>query len=149
MRQPIRRSWPCELIEKRRRLACRLLLAPSILWFGLSGRCSADDATRSFAKPLPPTQRVFFDNINLSAREFFSAYMSQSAEERRYAELYLLGVLDATEGLSWCDYRAFKTTTLGEEIYLGFRSLEKSEEDRRAAHVIAGILGKKFPCRGN
>lgn len=135
--------------DNRGCLARRLLLASSVLWLGLSGSCSADDATRNFTKPLPPTQRVFFDNINLSAREFFVAYMSKSVEERRYAELYLLGVLDATEGLSWCDYRTFKTVTVGEEIYLGFKGLAKSEEDRRAAHVIARILGEKFPCRGN
>jgi hypothetical protein len=100
-----------------------------------------------FTKPLPPTQRVFIDNANLTAEDFFSAYMSKSVEERRYAELYLLGVMDSTEGKSWCDYRTFKTITIGEEIFLGFKALEKSKQDSRAAYVITDILSNKFPCR--
>ena len=100
-----------------------------------------------FTAPAAPTQRLFIDNINLTAEDFFAAYMSQTVEERRYAELYLLGVLDATEGIGWCDYRTFKTTTLGEEIFSGFKALEPARLKARAAHVIADILARRFPCR--
>lgn len=108
----------------------------------------ADVMPHRLVAPLPPTQRIFIDNINLTAREFFAAYMSKTVEERRYAELYLLGVLDSTEGASWCGYRAYKTTTIAEELYAGFQKLEKRMQDRRAAHVISDMLGKKFPCEG-
>jgi len=124
------------------------LLISSLFGLLLFSNAGAETAVRNFTKPLPPTQRIFIDSTNLSAAEFFSAYMSKSAEERRYAELYLLGVLDSTEGVSWCNYRTYKTTTLGEEIYLGFKDLAKSKQDLRAAHVITEILGKKFPCPG-
>lgn len=100
-----------------------------------------------FTAPAAPTQRLFIDNINLTAEDFFTAYMSQTVEARRYAELYLLGVLDATEGIGWCDYRAFKTTTLGEEIFSGFKAMEPARLKARAAHVIADILARRFPCR--
>jgi len=33
--------------------------------------------------------------------------MSKDADERKNAELYLLGVMDVTEGRSWCDYLTF------------------------------------------
>jgi hypothetical protein len=97
--------------------------------------------------PLAPTQRIFIDNINLTAREFFLAYMSKSVEERRYAELYLLGVLDSTEGTAWCSYRTF-ITAIDEDLYLGFKELENQKQDKRAAQVIAEILSKEFPCGG-
>lgn len=102
--------------------------------------------TRKFTMPASPTQRAFIENTNLSAQEFFAAYMSKSVETRRYAELYLLGVLDASEGAAWCDYRQYRTITLGEEIYTGFKELDSSKQGARAAHVILEILGKKFPC---
>jgi hypothetical protein len=104
-------------------------------------------ANPRFTSPLPSTQRVFVDNINLTAEDFFSAYMSSAVEQRRYAELYLLGVLDATEGLAWCDYRRFKTVTVGEEIFSGFKALDPSKQKARAAHVIVGILSRQFPCQ--
>lgn len=108
---------------------------------------SAGAGSPRFTEATPPTQRVFVENTNLSAEDFFTAYMSQAVEERRYSELYLLGVLDATEGTAWCDYRKFKTTTLGEEIFAGLKGLEPSRRKVRAARVIVDILSSKFPCR--
>lgn len=124
----------------------RLLI--SILGILILTGARAEGNSPSFTKPLPPMQRIFIDNTNLTARDFFSAYMSKSAETRRYSELYLLGVLDSTEGVSWCDYRTFKTITLGEEVYLGFKQLAEVKQSARASHIITEILGKKFPCGG-
>ena len=128
--------WP-----HRRMLLASLVLVAASLSPGLSA------AGPRFTSPAPATQRLFIDNINLTAEDFFAAYMSQAVEERRYAELYLLGVLDATEGIGWCDYRTFKTTTLGEEIFAGFKALEPARLKARAAHVIADILARRFSCR--
>lgn len=125
----------------------RLLLASLVLLAGsLSPGLPA--AGPRFTSPAPPTQRLFIDHVNLTAEDFFAAYMSQTVEERRYAELYLLGVLDATEGIGWCDYRTFKTTTLGEEIFSGFKALDPARLKARASRVIADILARRFPCRG-
>lgn len=124
----------------RMRIASLVLLAGS-----LSPGLPA--AGPRFTSPAPSTQRQFIDHTNLTAEDFFAAYMSQTVEERRYAELYLLGVLDATEGIGWCDYRTFKTTTLGEEIFAGFKALDPARLKARASHVIAEILARRFPCR--
>lgn len=118
-----------------------------ILGFNLFLDARAEEDGINLVKPISPTQRVFIDNINLTVKDFFSAYMSKSVDERRYAELYLLGVMDATEGRSWCDYRAYKTITLGEEVFLGLKALDKSKQGDRAAYVISNILSNKFPCR--
>jgi hypothetical protein len=107
---------------------------------------NAEQGALKLTAPIAPTQRVFFDNINLTARDFYSAYMSKSVDERRYAEMYLLGVLDSTEGTAWCSYRLYKTTTIAEDLYLSFKSLDDHQMQRRAAQVIAEVLSKKFPC---
>jgi len=108
----------------------------------------ADGSKQGLTQPLPPTQRLFIENTNLTVKAFFAAYMSESIGERRYAEMYLLGTLDATEGKSWCDYYAFKTTTLAEEVFSGLSALDASKQSERAAHAIEDILHNKFPCRG-
>src|SRR2546427_1932773 len=56
-----------------------------------------------------PPRSTLFPYTTLFRSAFFSAYMSKEVPERRYAEMYLLGVLDATEGRAWCDYRHLKT----------------------------------------
>lgn len=116
--------------------------------FTLTNNVFAANNIPYFNNPIAKTQRVFIENNNMSANDFFTIYMSESVEERRFAETYLLGVLDATEGKLWCDYRTFKTGTIGERVYEGFKILKKSELDKRAAYVITEILSKRYPCRG-
>ena len=92
---------------------------------------------------------ITVDSIDLTARRFFEFYMSKDADQRENARLYLLGVMDATEGKSWCDYRAFKTITLREDIYEGFNKLKKLESHRlneRASKVIEDILSQLNSC---
>lgn len=105
-------------------------------------------AESQLARPIADTQRLIIENNNLSAEAFFSAYMSKNLTERRYAEMYLLGVLDATEGRAWCDYQRFKTITLGEVIYSGFKKADAKQLSARAAYVITDILSQHFPCKG-
>lgn len=119
-------------------LAPVLLLALSVF----PGGAHAD-----LTRPLPPTQSIVFENTNLSAGDFLKAMMSGSIEERRYAELYFLGVLDATEGSIWCDYKTYKTVTIDERVFVNLRKLSQKELDARAATVIKNILSKEFPCR--
>lgn len=68
------------------------------------------------AESLAEGNKLTVDSVNLRAEQFFKSYMSNDVRERENAELYLLGVMDATEGKSWCDYRTFKTITLRERI---------------------------------
>ena len=106
----------------------------------------AKDHTVNFTKPLPPNQSIMFENTNLKASDYFNALMSSSIEERRYAELYFLGVLDATEGSVWCDYKTYKTITIDERVFVNLKKLSKQEFEGRAATVIKNILSREFPC---
>lgn len=117
--------------------------APQILAFVsvlalLSSALLADQALQM--------DKITVDSVNLSARQFFKSYMSTDASERRNAELYLLGVMDATEGKSWCDFRTFKTITLRERIFEELKKLDNSRLDERASAIIESILSRRYPC---
>ena len=93
---------------------------------------------------------ITINSVNLTAKHFFKSYMSDSADERRSAELYLLGVMDATEGKSWCDYRTFKPDTLRGRIFEGFKKLENRRLNERASKAIEDILSQLnqyHPCK--
>lgn len=90
--------------------------------------------------------KITVDSVNLRAEQFFKSYMSNDAREREHAELYLLGVMDATEGKFWCDYRTFKTVTLRERIFEDFKKLDERRLHQRASKVIQDILSRRYPC---
>lgn len=92
------------------------------------------------------TDQITVDSVNLRADQFIQSYMGNDANERRSAELYLLGVMDATEGKFWCDYRTFKTVTLRERIFEELKKLDNHLLNRRASKVIEDILSRRYPC---
>jgi Rap1a immunity proteins len=99
--------------------------------------------------PLPfDPDKITPDSISLTAKQFFKSYTSDDAEERKHAELYLLGVMDASEGKAWCDYRTFKTITLRGRIFEEFKRLDRSRFNERASKVIEDILSQRYPCGG-
>jgi hypothetical protein len=103
-------------------------------------------AETKLLRPTHESQSLIIENNNLSALDFYALYTSKQANERRLAELYLLGVVDATEGKDWCGYKTIQTITVDEAIYTGFKKLDKSELAKRASTVIRQILSSKFPC---
>jgi hypothetical protein len=104
-------------------------------------------AETKLLRPLPDSQSLIIENNNLTAGEFFAAFMSKNMVERRYAEMYLLGVLDATEGIAWCDYYHIKTISLNEAVYEGLKKADSSMLRKRAALVITNILKEDLSCK--
>ncbi|WP_089729699.1 Rap1a/Tai family immunity protein [Candidatus Thiosymbion oneisti] len=102
----------------------------------------------AYARSLISSDHMTVDSVNLTAQKFFRSYMSKDADERKNAELYLLGVMDTTEGKSWCDYRTFKTVTLRERIFEEFKKLDSSRFNERASGVVEDILSRRYPCGG-
>ena len=119
---------------------------PSYAFFSL---CIALAAPCTATQPGLPTtsQPISIDSINLRADVFFNNLTSQSDQVRERAQLFLLGVQDATEGKSWCGYRAFKTITLREDIYEYFKKLPHERLAERAAVIIEEALHKNYPCK--
>ncbi|MFA9950678.1 Rap1a/Tai family immunity protein [Dentiradicibacter hellwigii] len=115
-----------------------------LLFLGISVHVYAET---KLLRPLPDSQSLIIENNNLTAAEFFAAFMSKNIVERRYAEMYLLGVLDATEGTVWCDYYHIKTISLNETIYEGLKKADPVFLQKRAALVIMDILKKDLSCK--
>ena len=86
------------------------------------------------------------NSVDLKASDFFSSYTSSSVSERRFAELYLLGVMDSTEGTKWCGYKKFKTITLRERIYVELKKLNSAQLNQRASELITTVLSQRYPC---
>jgi Rap1a immunity proteins len=113
---------------------------------GLAAWCCAAPAWAS-AAPTPTAGAPGADNVNLSATAFFASYTSADAAERQRANLHMLGVLDATEGRSWCDDKALKTVTLREFVFEHFKKLPPERLKDRAAKTIEEALASRFARR--
>lgn len=94
-------------------------------------------------KQVPITE----DSVNLSAKVFLSEFVSQDEGARRAARLYLLGVMDATEGRAWCDYKKLSTATLNEFIFEYMKKIQPIQLERRASTIIEESLHASFPCK--
>lgn len=106
----------------------------------------ATERPSRLSQPLSPSQNVIIENTNITTGEFWDAYTSENVDQRRRAELFLLGVLDATEGTSWCDYRTFKTITIDETVFSQLKKTIDGIRQVRAAQAIGRVLSKNFPC---
>lgn len=87
------------------------------------------------------------DSINLSGQAFLDGFASSQAEIRLPSRVYLLGVLDATEGKSWCGYSILKTASLHEFIFEQLKKQSAKQLEQRASALIEEALHYSFPCK--
>lgn len=92
-------------------------------------------------------QRLSIENLNFKGSTFIEAYLSTDLTQRRLAEMYLIGVLDAGEGIKWCGYNLALPGSIQEQVYLGFKKLPPNSLNQRASEIIASILSKTLPCK--
>jgi len=88
------------------------------------------------------------DNIfvpNFPLRRFLIPYKNIGSEEQSTAYAFLLGVVDAIEGKTWCSYYRFKPITVREVVYSGLGNIDPSRYDERAAYVISRIIENGLP----
>lgn len=137
-----------KLIDKRiiNKVKATTILLFIMLLFNIYTECYATERYKAPAMIPKSDTQITINSVNLTAEKFFKSYMSDSADERKKAELYLLGVMDATEGKSWCDYSSFKTITLRERIYENFKRLNGHQLNKRASEIIEHILSSRYPC---
>lgn len=101
--------------------------------------------TRLGAKQSPLQSLVV--NNNLTLREFMAALASPSHNERHYAEMYLVGVLDTTEGFDWCGYDTILPDSAASVIATYAEQQIPKRGNERASTVIREILKDKASCR--
>lgn len=117
-----------------------------VLSIYLLSSCSiADDSP--FVFPGNEKQRMISQNLSLTTEKFFRAYMSQNVEQRRLAEMYLIGVIDASEGESWCDYTIASPDAIQEQVFIGLKNVLKNSPKERASVAIRSRLEELLPCK--
>lgn len=105
---------------------------------------------RAFAKKTTPDGAITENSVNLPANVFMEEFVSEDSDRRSMARLYMLGVMDVTEGEVWCGYNNVKTTTINEFVYEYFKSQTMNGlHKKRASHVIEDALKNNFPCKGS
>ena len=73
--------------------------------------------------------------------------MSSDVNQRRFAEMYVAGVLDSLEGVTWCGYDVASPDAIQEQVYLGLRETLKINPNIRASVAIQSKLEKLLPCK--
>lgn len=106
-------------------------------------------ADKTIVIPENETQRVSAQSLSLTSEAFFKAYMSEDIEQRRLAEMYVAGVLDASEGISWCGYSIASPTAIQEQVYSGLKKMLKHAPKERASTAIKSKLEELLPCKEN
>lgn len=109
---------------------------------------NADDSapkTRLGRDAHPSQSLVVYANLSLG--EFLQAFTSESDTERQRAQMYLVGVLDTTEGRDWCGYDVILPGSASSIVIMKAKVLVTSRGSERAGTVLREILAGDSPCR--
>ena len=92
-------------------------------------------------------QRMIANNFALTTESFFKAYMSADIEQRRLAEMYVVGVIESTEGESWCGYKTASPDAIQEQVYTALKKALETSPKARASTVIKSHFKQLLPCK--
>lgn len=92
-------------------------------------------------------ERLIAENLSMTSDSLFKAYMSSNVELRRFAEMYVVGVLDSTEGKSWCGYKIASPNAIQEQVYAALKTAAGTSPKMRASTVIESHLMNLLPCK--
>jgi hypothetical protein len=115
------------------------------LTFFLSSCSMASD--QSIHLPENETQRLIAQNLSLTTEKLYKAYMSVNLDQRRLAEMYVVGVIDSTEGISWCNYSIASPDAIQEQVFIGLKGTLKNNPEVRASTAIKSKLEQLLPCK--
>ena len=90
---------------------------------------------------------IFRANNHLTFGAFLGALNSDDERLRRDADVYIYGVIDATEKRIWCSFWDIKSSELINHLRYLFKKVDKSRYDERASHVITELLQNRRPCK--
>lgn len=111
----------------------------------LSSFSMASDNTMKI--PETNSQRIISGNLAVTTKSLFKAYMSPDLEQRRLAEMYVIGVLDSTEGQSWCGFNIASPDAIQEQVYAALQKSVKTSAETRASTAIESHLTELLPCK--
>lgn len=77
----------------------------------------------------------------------FQEQSADSIAKAQFADGYLAGVADSTQGNTWCDKGQVKPDEINSMVVAEFRKLQAKDQDKSAALAARLILETKFPCK--
>ncbi|ELQ6221495.1 hypothetical protein R2320_002761 [Cronobacter turicensis] len=88
------------------------------------------------------------DRGNVTGEQLLSAWNDRVDKEASLqAQIYLLGLFDATEGMGWCKSKTTMPSTLREWTYGYFEKLPPEQLKEKASVLMLEALKYYFPCR--
>ena len=125
-----------------------ILIGVVLALFGLSvmSRLRSDQNLHLLMRTRPASQNWLSGNQAVSVREFMAAYSSGVPQEKYLASVYLLGVLDSTEGVVWCDYKKVSPEVIVGEIDRALQNWSRADPDVRLSSAVAKLLAARHPC---
>ncbi|MEM6485979.1 MAG: Rap1a/Tai family immunity protein [Pseudomonadota bacterium] len=97
--------------------------------------------------PISDTQRLVTSNRAVTVQTLYDSYMSPNVNQRRLAEMYVVGVIDSSEGMLWCDFSQASPDAIQEQVYTALKSSADTTPNLRASTVITDRLHDLLPCR--
>ena len=92
-------------------------------------------------------QRMIAGNLSMTTESLLKAYMNSDLEQRRLAEMYVIGVLDSIEGKSWCGFKIASPDAIQEQVYVALKRAVEISPKKRASIVIESHLMELLPCK--
>ncbi|MEK0166606.1 Rap1a/Tai family immunity protein [Pseudescherichia vulneris] len=131
-------------------MSLKCILAAPLVLLSLSGTAwsaSESQPADDTSNLLRDTALLSRNDVNLSGERFLNAWLSKTDErERIKANMYLLGVMDATEGKAWCSYKLALPGSLREGLFDYMNKLSSERKKERASVLITEALAKDLPC---
>lgn len=93
------------------------------------------------------SQRLNTLNRSLTVDNFFAAYMGEDIKQRQLAEMYIVGVLDASEGDEWCSYETLSPGGLQEQVLVALKKAKDTNPQQRVSTAIKTRFIEFFPCK--
>ncbi|WP_087025210.1 Rap1a/Tai family immunity protein [Thaumasiovibrio subtropicus] len=88
-----------------------------------------------------------WQDINKNADHFYQALASSDRALQANAQHYLQGVIDATEGVYWCDASKFKMEEVHARVNSDLANTSATERKSfSAAEAIIRVISDYFPC---
>lgn len=61
--------------------------------------------------------------------------------------MYVLGVIDSSEGEYWCGFETASPDAIQEQVYIGLKRIAAESPNERAAAAIKSHLKTILPCK--
>jgi hypothetical protein len=125
-------------IFERKPLWSSAIMKATILLFGfLALECWASEpAPRLTGERL--VEYLYYSSDNFSDRDIL---------ERGFAQGYLAGLADITQGKTWCDAWKIKPDEVDGDVFHTLRKLPQERLREKASVLVTETLGKKYPCK--